>query len=85
MGSKFVWPDKSDFSDKVVEPADRRIKQVREFKTELPGMISRVVEFHHDFQDSPFVESRGKKENRLASAQLEISLATLEKLIARRR
>jgi hypothetical protein len=85
MESKFVWPDKSDFSDKFVDPADRSLKQVREFKTELPGTISRVVEFHHNFQCSLYVESRGEKKNRYTSAQLGINLDTLGKLIARRR
>ena len=85
MTSKFKWPDRRDFSHVFgTVPADRSLKQVREFKTVLPGTIARVVEFHHDFQSRPYVESRTEKKSRRNSADLGTLMTAIGNLIVRR-
>ncbi|MFZ6644948.1 hypothetical protein ACO0LO_04485 [Undibacterium sp. TJN25] len=59
MQSTSFWPDKRAFANAIIStPSNGRLKQVREIETDRPGMVARVVEFHHKYLDRPYREPR---------------------------
>ncbi len=85
MTTEVTWPDKREFSNGFgVDVVGTRIKNIRELNTSIPGMIARVYEFHHNFQTSPYVESRVNKSSTYHSATPTLDPTDVVNLIARR-
>lgn len=59
MPNTLLWPDKRAFANAIVATPDNgRLKRVREIATDRPGVVARVVEFHHKYLDRPYREPR---------------------------
>ncbi|WP_188564518.1 hypothetical protein [Undibacterium terreum] len=59
MPNTSFWPDKRAFANAIIaSPSNGRLKQVREVETDCPGVVARVVEFHHKYLDRPYREPR---------------------------
>ncbi|MES2071739.1 MAG: hypothetical protein V4488_15395 [Pseudomonadota bacterium] len=59
MRNTSLWPDKRAFANALIAtPRNGRLKQVREVASDRPGVVARVIEFHHKYLDRPYREPR---------------------------
>ncbi len=74
MQNASFWPDKRTFANAIVAtPSNGRLKQVREIETGRPGVVARVVEFHHKYLDRPYREPRND-DSKLNKDEVEVIL-----------
>ncbi|MES2105090.1 MAG: hypothetical protein V4634_13815 [Pseudomonadota bacterium] len=75
MQNTSFWPDKRTFANAIIAtPSNGRLKQVREVASGEPGVVARVVEFHHKYLDRPYREPRNN-DSKPDQEKIEVTLA----------